>query len=718
VHLTITIRLHDPRYHGVPEWPPSPARVFQALVAGVARRNEFASPVEAALLWLEALPPPLIVAPRQHRGQRVVAFVPNNDADAFGGDLSRLPEIRAKKMMEPRLLIGDPAFVYAWPVAAADAVTQSFDVIAGSLYQFGRGVDMAWAVADVLDDADLDAVVDGHQGVVHRPARGGSVELACPVSGRLSSLRRRYAEMSKRLRRAPDARADEQLFVQPSKATYAYVAYDSVPERRVYELRRDDELHPAPLRRIVALVEAIRDAAAGRIRAVLPGRTDDIDSALIGRQPGDVGTPAAAAGRRIHIIPLPSIGHDHADRSVRRVVIETPSSALLSRGDVDWTFSGLTPNDPETGEVLPFVLTPTEEAGMLDHFTGPSRTWRSVTPAALPEAARRRRIDPARRVVEAKPAAERVAEEDRACGAIATALRHAGVRGRVLRVRVQREPFEAKGTRAEAFASGTRFAKERLWHVELELDGAVDGPLVIGDGRFLGLGLMAPWQQAPLTDVMAFATHGTGGAPPDHEEMARALRRAVMSRVQRVLGPHERMPAFFSGHEHDGPARSDGSPHLAFCFAAPHLLLVVPPHVLQRRSKRLAEERHIAELRHALEGFVELRAGRAGRFELDVASLSEDHELFAVSRRWASLTPYRLNRHGHKLSAAEAVRRDVATECRMRDLPSCDIEVKEIASRPGSGVDAWVVVTFATAVRGPIILGKSRYSGGGLFRAS
>ncbi|WP_409194161.1 type I-U CRISPR-associated protein Csb2, partial [Accumulibacter sp.] len=34
--LLIAVRFHDGRFHGRPEWPPSPARLFQALVAAAA----------------------------------------------------------------------------------------------------------------------------------------------------------------------------------------------------------------------------------------------------------------------------------------------------------------------------------------------------------------------------------------------------------------------------------------------------------------------------------------------------------------------------------------------------------------------------------------------------------------------------------------------------------------------------------------------------------
>jgi CRISPR-associated protein Csb2 len=121
-----------------------------------------------------------------------------------------------------------------------------------------------------------------------------------------------------------------------------------------------------------------------------------------------------------------------------------------------------------------------------------------VTPAALPESARRRRIDPARKDQEAKAGTERKEEQVRAAAAVCQAFRHAEVRLRPEVIRVQREPFEGNGERAETFAQGTRFSKHRLWHVEVEFRDAVQGPLVIGDGRFLGLGIMTPLPETAI----------------------------------------------------------------------------------------------------------------------------------------------------------------------------------------------------------------------------
>src|SRR3954469_15818816 len=86
-YLLLTVRFLDDRYHGLldrdgpPEWPPSPFRLFQALVAGVASRGELDSALGESLAWVQTLDPPMVVAPRSRAGQVVTRFVPNNDGD-------------------------------------------------------------------------------------------------------------------------------------------------------------------------------------------------------------------------------------------------------------------------------------------------------------------------------------------------------------------------------------------------------------------------------------------------------------------------------------------------------------------------------------------------------------------------------------------------------------------------------------------------------------
>jgi CRISPR-associated protein Csb2 len=345
--------------------------------------------------------------------------------------------------------------------------------------------------------------------------------------------------------------------------------------------------------------------------------------------------------------------------------------------------------------------------------------WRTVTPAALPEDARRRRIDPARKRDEGKAGRERAGEQTRAAAAVCQALRHAGVRTGAASFRVQREPFEANGARVEAFAGGTRFAKERLWHVEVAFEAPVSGPLAIGDGRFLGLGVLAPLATTAGIHVLAIESGLTGA--PDPEQIARAFRRAVMARVQAVLDD-DPLPAFFSGHEPCGaPARAPASSHLAFTFDPVHSrLVVVAPHALDRRDPTREEMNHLAVLDEALQGMCELRAGPVGRLVLRRRWIDVDSDaLTAPSRAWESVTAYVVTRHAHVGNSTAALTADLVAECRRGGLPAPSAAmVLDTMGVAGTGLSGRARLEFSTAVRGPVLLGRNRHVGGGLFLAT
>lgn len=717
-HLVLTVRLHDQRYHGAPEWPPAPARVFQALVAGAARGNMLPANAISALAWLESLPPPVIAAPHARMGHRVEMFVPNNDADAVGGDPRRIADIRIRKLVQPWLLDGESAFTYAWPLAGEAERASTILEVATDLYQLGRGIDMAWAVGEIVDDEVLAARLGDHRGTIHRP--GGPADassLPCPAVGSLESLTRRHRANITKMRLEGVGSAARMLFSQPPKPRFIQVGYEAQGQRLLYELRdRQHDLarSPWPLSRIVALTERLRDRAAARMREAFPEQHDVIERTLIGRKAD--GRDDGPIAERVRIVPLPSIGHEHVDRSVRRVVVEVPVGCPFSVSDVDWAFSGLETTDPTTGETDPFVLTPTGSDNMLWRFRAEfgARRWRSVTPAALPASAQRRRIDPSRQRAEAKGPDERMAEESSAVGAVYAALRHAGIHAHVVDVMVQREPFSIRGARAEAFGTETRFAKERLWHVGLELSEPVHGPLLIGDGRFLGLGLMEP--VFDTEGIFAFSLGGEHVAAINGGSLVRAMRRAVMSRAQAALGSRT-LPRFFSGHEPNGDrARSERSSHVSVQWdSTRQRLLVIAPHVLDHRFPEDDEAEQLDVLSRALEGFIDLRAGRAGRFQLSRCSSAETDEYLERSKIWISVLPYCVTRHAKAGSAAEALTEDVILECRRRGLPRPEVTVVAARGAPGRGLEGNLRLDFAVAVDGPVVLGRTRYLGGGLF---
>lgn len=496
--VLISVRYHDGRYHGTGDGPPSPARLFQALVAGAGLSGPLASSVSDTLEWLENRDPPIIAAPVMTNGQTLKNFVPNNDFDAVGGDPRRVGGIRTSKIVKPRVFDACIPFLYVWEFKdGQDSQAQAVCTLAERVYQLGRGVDLVWAWGEVLDAEKVEERLSNYQGMIYRPSiGGGGRELACPQFGSLKTLKDRYTANRRKFKPEGNSNSVKQLFSQQPKPRFAQIAYDSPPLRYLYELRlakNQNSFAAWPLAGAHNLVVGLRDGARERLRVALPERCSAVDRILVGRK--DDGADERSTSTRVRIIPLPSVGHHFTDHRIRRVMVEVPADSTLRADDVRWAFSGLEILDPTSADVPDVIVTPATDESMLAHYgigDHPSRVWRTVTPAVLPEHARRRRIDPARIADEAKGGVERAAEQKLAGAAVVQALRHADVHASAETIRVQREPFDAMGERVEAFAPGTRFPKERLWHVQISFFQIVAGPLVIGDGRFLGLGLMAP----------------------------------------------------------------------------------------------------------------------------------------------------------------------------------------------------------------------------------
>jgi CRISPR-associated protein Csb2 len=719
--LLLSVRFHDGRYHGVGDWPPSPARLFQALVAGAARGKALCREDREALIWLEQLKAPIIAAPAAREGKGFNNYVPNNDLDAVGGDPNRISEIRAPKPIKPILFDSHVPFLYIWRYDEGAEHAVRVCAIAERLYQLGRGVDMAWAAAEVLEWIEIEARLAAHQGPISRPCKnGGNGALACPAKGSLKSLEDRFGQMRKRFATRTKG---EVLFIQPSRSRFTMQPYDSPSARLLYELRettRDAGFRPWPLTKALTLVEQVRDGAAEKLKRALPDDAGVIDRVFIGRDAREADKAA-----RLRIIPLPSIGHVHADHAIRRVLVEIPPNCPLRADDIGWAFSGLpVAGSRETGEIWS-VLMRTGDEGMLEHFGAAEafRVWRTVTPAALPQKAARRRIDPARihDRTEQKGTKERIEEEARAASAVRQALRHAQADALAETIRVQREPFEAKGARAEAFGEGSRFAKGRLWHVEIAFAKPVRGPLVLGDGRYLGLGLFVPVRKP--RSIFAFALEGAKALRGQEVVIAAAARRAVMSRMQEQQGRGTPLPAFFSGHEPDGaPHRPGHHAHLFYAVdvaSKPARLFIIAPHVVEHRGPGGDEPKHLKQLEAALSGFTILRAGKAGLLKLSALGELAPHDLlFGAARTWVSASPYRPARHPERgMNVEEALAADVLSECLRRNLPRPRAEILSYDIGPRGGIQARMRLDFAVTIDGPVALGKDAHESGGLFKA-
>ena len=720
--LLLSVRFHDGRYHGerahgAGEWPPSPARLFQALVAGAAKSMNLTEEDRGALEWMERLDAPTITAPIVRKGQPFSNFVPNNDHDLVEGGSKPLSKIRTSKTIRPHVFDARISLLYIWPFGGGgheELHARTICKIAEGLYQLGRGVDMAWAQAELLDGNQIEARLSGHGGVVHLPSKdGGGVLLSCPRKGSLASLETRFKW--RRFGRSRDGGKVRQLYTQAPKPSFAPIAYDSSPKRYLFDLRTADratDFAVRPLNAAAALVRTTRDRAAERLCAETPELAGEVERYLVGRGAGDADKAA-----RVRVVPIPSIGHPHADMMIRRLAVYAPQACPLTPDDVAWAFAQVSWIGDDG--VIDAELQRADDDSMVRRFERRGRRWRSVTPLAL-AVAHRRRIEPTRLVGEAKGADERAIEETRAVAAVRQALRHAGVRAPIAEVRVQREPFDRRGERAESFAAGTRFPKEALWHVSVTFATPVAGPLLLGDGRYLGLGLMRLDETMP--DVLAFAIEEglTDAAEPTL--LARAARRAMMARVQDSLSRNEKIPTYASGHAEDGsPAGGDVHRHIAVVADLPRQRLVyIAPTRLQRRGVRWQDiEKDHRLTVCALEGMDVLRAGKAGRLRLAPAVLdAESDPLFAMARVWESVTEYDVTRHRRRLGDEDALKTDVAAElerCGWPRLNPDSMEVLAARRGPRGRLSGRLRLAFPTDQPGPLLIGRTAHKGGGLF---
>jgi CRISPR-associated protein Csb2 len=253
--------------------------------------------------------------------------------------------------------------------------------------------------------------------------------------------------------------------------------------------------------------------------------------------------------------------------------------------------------------------------------------------------------------------------------------------------------------------------------VEVTLDTPQRGPFVVGDGRYLGLGLMRPVRQTG--GILAFAI--LDGLEPNAEPMVltRALRRAVLARAQAALGGGQQLPLYLTGHEADGaPSRQGGGHrHIAFAYhRVDRLILILAPHALERRPPRSSEQDNWRLLEEAMRDLTELRAGAAGKLRLARTSADLDGSaLFAPTRQWESVTLYRVVTHRKLADAAAALVADIADQCRRLRLPRVDVTVLETRGIAGAGLVGRARLHFETAVTGPILIGRDRHFGGGLF---
>jgi CRISPR-associated protein Csb2 len=449
------------------EWPPSPARLFSALVAADGTGSRCAVTTGEELEWLESLEPPLIVASGPEDVLRVPLnaryVVMNERAD---GAVQEYP-MRSAQESHPgvRQAPKDPTIVYIWPSAIVSPDhLRSLSLRASRIGYFG-----------CADSPVRVTVTDEERAVgsvVWRPDDAGVHTLPVAFSGFLEALDRAYDDWSK-------GQPVRRSWVLTRRARYRppiSLERPVVPStREVIWIRFERSISG---RHLLMMTETLKGAVLDHVQRLDPEAA--LPAILHGhRQPGE-------RGSQVDFFGLLDVGHAHATGRLMGAAISIPVEAgpelqQLVRSAVARLSSaelvGPVGTAPQTasfrvrvalygGERKPWAATP-------ERWSGPAKVWKSATPVVH------------ERWAKPEPRLEEVA---RWCA-------HAGIpsEAELVSVRFSRAPvLEGALDLPSRHVFREKQEVRPYSHMVLEFDRMVEGPIVIGRSRQYGFGLFVP----------------------------------------------------------------------------------------------------------------------------------------------------------------------------------------------------------------------------------
>ncbi len=519
------------------EWPPHPARLFSALVATWADADQPDPAERAALEWLERQGPPLIAAPDVFPRKVVTHFVPVNDAAVIPatwyrnraqqvdllaqqfeealedshGEITRkvgsiqdrlarqlnvedqvskvgktnpqdaiqlFPESRVKQSREyPSVTLSEPRVTYMWSAQPPTDLKRALDELLSRVSRLGHSSSLV--SCRLRSDPPPPSHVPGEGGGVLRSVR----------AGQLAALEREYDKhRASRPRSLPFTPVRYRSF-QTASGTDQHLQPDTSGELLMFEF--------APKSRRIPSTKAADFAAVLRA-AVFHYAQDPMPEGLSGHNSD--GLPSTQP--HVGFLALPWVGFTYSDGRLMGMAIgipqslDTESRRALLRAVGNWEESAgkagtpLLLNCGRAGRVeLQRIIGVSELVTLRSWvWTHAARRWVSVTPIALPT-----HPGPLGRGT----SAARSKAWKRAERAVLDACRHIGL-PEPCEIALSLDPFITGVRSAHHFAAfrqgGTRGnpVARRLVHASVVFDQPVDGPLLLGAGRYLGLGLMRP----------------------------------------------------------------------------------------------------------------------------------------------------------------------------------------------------------------------------------
>jgi CRISPR-associated protein Csb2 len=342
-HLCISIRFIQPLplFHGrgdadSPEWPPSPMRAFQALLNAACSRvrgRPLAPEVRDALHELELLQPEIIAPQATVSSVGYRAYVPHNQTDLVAAAWHRgkldasIASHRMEKDFRPMRVecVGDnlPTIHYLYPLEAItldpDELLRAIRPSVRAITHLGWGIDQVVADAKLIDCSALQS--SGERWV---PAARTGRRLRVHRNGSLEALTTRHCKFVNRLQ-------DGWTPVPPlTDDDVDHLGYrrdvDPLPRPHVIFklLDENDDTFRYAHAKLIHVAGMVRHLAIDAMRAELGGRPWITDDWVCRVVRGKWNKEAGDDHKQFSYVPVPSIGHAHADAMIRNVMIVAP----------------------------------------------------------------------------------------------------------------------------------------------------------------------------------------------------------------------------------------------------------------------------------------------------------------------------------------------------------------------------------------------------------
>lgn len=498
----------DPANREKPEWPPHPARVFMALAAA---HFETEGPPDrkqserAALEWLAFLDPPQLWAPEHTSRSVVTVYVPVNDQPDSRALVKRSKQPRTF----PRVHVGNEPLRLTWHYSddSADNHFDGLESVCRNVTRIGHSSSLVWVRLERDSSCKPTHVPNPHGlGARMRITQAGALNRLEETFNR--SAVDDYADLQEKV---TSAKGKEKKQLQ-AKIAERYPHGQPTSQRPVFPISTGyqpvaqataDKAHSTFDPDFIVLRESEHATQSFGLEST--AMITDCLRKLIMSKSGMQPVPPWVGGHEpngellksqshMALIPLSFVGADYADGHLMGVGIVLPRDLpFRERASV---LSGILfdeQNQPRTLELklgragVWQLVRDTDLSQKLtlrtQTYTNSSRSWASVTPVLLD---RMPKVDRAKDPTGWREEVGQIVS--RSCA-------HCGLPEPV-RVRAEKTPFFRGSLRAMPGQGGfpqLRKGKFQV-HIQVDFDRPVQGPILLGAGRFRGYGLMRPWK--------------------------------------------------------------------------------------------------------------------------------------------------------------------------------------------------------------------------------